>query len=151
MVTLAVLRATWFSPQPEVEFVFYILKRGYGDLIILEEKNTDKHYRIEYDNHYKRVEDVVKEIIEELRTREFDNQVVRVQDQEIDWTYYYPIIQEISELIDHGITSFELQGNPDKYANAVAERERDPATIVILMASEIAAEFQFILNKEKLS
>lgn len=145
MMTIAILRATGFSQTDDEEYTFHIIQRGFADLILLEEKDTDKRYRIEYDNQYRHTEAIVTEIVEELRTREFDNHAVRMEgDEPIHWDYYTRIIQEICELIDHGIDSFELQGN---LVVRTRQTSVESNSVVISLGAEIEAEFEFVKSR----
>lgn len=145
MKIVAILKALWFGREADEEYVFHIICRGQQDFIIVEEKNTNKRYRVEYDNRYRRVEDTVREILEELRTREFDNHKELLADTPVDWTFYAPVVGEICALIDHRVENFELRGNPEKYPGYVIINNTSAGnSVTISLATAIEAEYQYI-------
>lgn len=145
MTIVAILKALWFGREADEEYVFHIICRGQHDFIILEEKNTDKRYRIEYDNRYRTVEDTVREILEELRTREFDNHKEPLADTPVVWTFYAQVVGEICALIDHRVENFELWGNPEKYPEyVITDNISAGNSAIISLATAIEAEYQYI-------
>jgi hypothetical protein len=147
MTITAILRTRWFGREADEEYLFHIICRGPYDFIILEEKNTDKRYRVEYDNQYRKIEDTVREILEELRTREFDNHKDALADTMINWTFYTPIIGDICALIEHRVEKIELLGNPDKYpGNVTFHNVSADNSATISLAMPIEAEYQYIRN-----
>ncbi len=145
MTIIAILKATWFGREADEEYMFNIISRSPHEFIILEEKNTDKRYRVEYDNRYRRVEDTVREILEELRTREFDNRTEVPVDTPVDWTFYAVVVNDICTLIEHRVESIQLLGNPEKYPDNVSSNIGSVGnSAIISLAPPIEAEYQYI-------
>lgn len=145
MTTVAILKATWFGRDADEEYLFHIICRGQHDFIILEEKNTDKRYRVEYDNHYRKIEDTVLEIVEELRTREFDNHPEELSDTPIAWRFYDRIVHDICELIEHRVENFELQGNAEKYPELISsDKTRAMNSAIISLVPAIESEYRHV-------
>jgi hypothetical protein len=130
MTITAILRTRWFGREADEEYLFHIICRGPYDFIILEEKNTDKRYRVEYDNQYRKIDH--KDAL---------------ADTMINWTFYTPIIGDICALIEHRVEKIELLGNPDKYpGNVTFHNVSADNSATISLAMPIEAEYQYIRN-----
>lgn len=146
MRTIAVIRAIGFSLIPSEEFSFMLVMRAAYHYIILEEKNTSSRYRIEYDNNFRTVNDVVQEVIEELRTREFDKQGIVSEPDFFPENYYRAIISGIVQLIESGQEAIRLTATPNDEGSVFYSAQETSLTLSLgdVIAEEIRNSANFV-------